>query len=176
VSGSELTFTATRTKADYFWAIAFNALRSPIVPIVFAVALLFVLVPNVLENGGLRPSDLGVLAGLFAAIVALYYVALLVAVWFTARRNWSAPGALSPLSYTFSSEGIAASYELAHGKTTWPLWRSAMETKGLILICHTLGPIHIIPKRDLDRAIVLRLRALLREHLGARARLNAKEI
>lgn len=175
MSGSELSFTVTRTKADYLSAIAVASLRSPSVPIFFAIALLFVLVPNALENGRIRTEQLGVIAMIYAGLIALYYVALAGAAWLIARKNWQAPGALSPLSYTFSPGGIASSYELAHGQTAWPLWRSAIETRSLILIRHALGPIHIIPKRDLDRATVLRLRALLRERLGAKARLKTEE-
>lgn len=171
MSESQLSFTVKRTKADYFWAVAFNALKSPIIPIFFAFALLLVLGPNALE-GELYATDFMLVGAIYAALIVLYYLFLMAAVWFGARKNWSSPGALEPLSYTFSAEGIAASYAMGQGQMAWPLWTGAIETKALVLIRHSLGMLHIIPKRDLDAATLARLRALLRDRFGSKAQLR----
>lgn len=170
---ADLSFTVTRTKADYFWAVAFNALRSPIIPIFFAFALLLALAPAALERD-LDISDFAIVGVAYGGMVIFYYVALVVAVWMAARKNWSAPGALEPLSYTFTSEGINTSYAMGTGQTAWPLWKSAFETNELLLIRHTLGLLHIVPKRGLDSSALVSLRALLRDRFGEKARLRGQ--
>jgi len=171
MSGADASFTITRTKADYFWAIAFTSLQSPIIPLFFAAALFIVPVLSAIADGGFSREQLVVSAAVFALLLVLYYASLFVAVWFVARKNWRTPGALEPLAYSFMPAGIETSYAFGHGQAAWALWKSALETQDLILIRHTLGPVHIIPKRSLDSALLIRLRAILRERLGAKAKL-----
>lgn len=171
MSDANLSFTITRTKADYFWAIAFNALKSPVIPIFFALAMVLALAPAALK-GALIASDFLIAGAIYAGLLVFYYLSLLAVVWLSARKNWSSPGALEPLRYSFSAEGIEASYSMGQGHMAWPMWKSAFETNALILIRHTLGVIHIIPKRDLDVATLARLRALLRERFGSKAQLR----
>lgn len=172
MSEGDFSFMVTRTKADYFWAIMVSSLRTPIIPIFLAIALTGTLIFSALSEGALGMDQI-VTAGLvYSLIVALYYISLLAMVWYVAQKNWNAPGALSPLSYVFTPAGVEVAYAMGRGETAWALWKSALETRNLILVRHGLGLLHIIPKRDLTPSDLSRLRAMLREHLGASARLS----
>lgn len=174
MSDTALRFVVTRSEADYFWAVGLNALRSPIIPLFAVGALVVQLAAYAIGGGGVDAGGLTVLAATYGGMIALYYVCLLAAVWFTARKNWRAPGALAPLTYTLTPQGIDTAYALGQGQTDWALWKGAFETEKLVLISHTLGPVHIIPKRDLDAATLSRLRGMLRERFGAKARLKGE--
>lgn len=174
---SEVSFEVTRTRIDVFKALVANMLRSPGALVWFVVGSLFVAgiaaAVNDTESLPVRTIIFGVA---FLAMLVLYAVIMLVCIYFAARKSWTAPGGLAPIKFNLSAAGLAASTETAHGQSGWDNWKSAFETRDLIVIRHHLGLLQIIPKRTLPVDAIARVRDVLRANIKGRVRLAASVV
>ncbi len=108
-------------------------------------------------------SDSATTGALIALIGSLLAVATLL---LTASRASRIPGALTPISYAFSFEGVDVETSAGKSFTKWPAWKQAVETRSLFVLLSVSGVAHILPKRDLTPDEQMRLRILLNEILG----------
>lgn len=164
---SDVRFEVSRTREDLWKGIAANLLRSPGTLAWYAGGSVVVAIIAIWANRDESYEAL-LLIGLvaFAAMLAVYTVMMALSVFLAARKTWSLPGALDPVSYTLSSEGLNVSASTGHGLTSWSAWKSAFETRSLIVIRHQFNLIHVIPKRALDAATLEGVRVVLRANLA----------
>lgn len=78
----------------------------------------------------------------------------------------------APLRYEFSEEGVMVRMTGGEARFHWSEISRAFETSDQFVLM-ALGLLQVIPKRELDRAVVSALRAELATRLGARARMQA---
>jgi len=158
----EIRIEATRTKGDYFWAIAFNMVRNARVWAIYLVSSLLIAGATYAVD---EPRSIATFATTLTLMLLLYLLVAAVSVYWSAQRNWNAPGGLSRYVFTLSGEGLKAQHEFGEGQSSWAVWKDFFETRRLFVIRHTLGVIQIIPKRDLGEETASQLRALLRRQL-----------
>ncbi len=164
---SDVHFEVSRTREDLWKGIAANSLRSPGTLAWYvggsAVVALISMWAN-RRDGAEALVFIGLVA--FVGMLALYAVIMAFSVFAAARKTWRLPGALDPVTYTLSNEGLNVSASTGHGLTAWSAWKTAFETKSLIVIRHQFNLIHVIPKRALDAVTLESVRAVLRANLA----------
>lgn len=174
MTGEErVELTITRTRADYFWGLLFEALNGRFL-------WLAILIPPVAEGMFAFRSTEGAATaervqeiltrGGIALLIVLALIALLYL--FVAALSWRAPGYLAPIAYVFSPAGVIGRTQVTTTETAWPAYRRAFETRSLLILSQAAGVVQIIPKRDLPSQTLSAVRRLLREHLGRRARVQ----
>lgn len=174
MTGKErVELTITRTRADYFWGLLFEALNGRFLwPVI--------LIPPVAEGMfAFRSTEGAATAERVQEIVTrsgaalLVVLALVVALYLlVAALSWRTPGYLQPISYVFSPSGVRGQTIAATTETTWVVYRRACETRSLLILSQAAGIVQIIPKRDLSSQTLNAVRRMLREHLGRRARVQ----
>lgn len=163
---SEVRFEVSRTRGDIFKGIAANLLRSPGSLAWYIGGAALVAGIAVWSNRYDAPESL-LLIGLvaFVAMLALYCMIMLACVLFAAQKTWRMQGALDPVAYTFSADGLAVVAKVGHGHTAWSDWKTAFETRSLIVIRHQFNLIHVIPKRQLSADVLRQIRTVLSQNL-----------
>ncbi len=158
----ELRFEVRRSRADIWNGITANLLRAPSSYISSAIAILIVSGIAVFVNldEGLKTAALAgaLVIGGMAVLYALIYA---FCIYLAVRKTLKLPGALDPVSYVLSPDGLSAAAKSGQGQSAWELWPVAFETKSIFVIRHQLNLIQIIPKRDLAADTVADIRALL---------------
>lgn len=169
---SEISFEATRTRADVLKALIANTLRSPGTLAWFIGGSVFVAgIAFAVNDEQPMATRFFVFAAALVAMLAFYSLLLLVCLFFAARKSWTAPGALESIKFNLSAAGLSAATTTAQGQSGWDNWKAAFETKSLIVIRHHLGLLQIIPKRNLDLATMGEIRETLRAHIKGNVRL-----
>lgn len=159
---SEVAFEVTRTRADMFKGIFAHLLRSPSTWSWYIGGALVVAVVVVVVNGGEATSNLAMTFGVtFVVMMAVFLLTALASIYFAARKSWMAPGALQPIKFVLSAEGLQATAGTASGRSGWDNWKGAFETRSLIVIRHSLGLLQIIPTKALPAQTASAIRALL---------------
>jgi|GEM_PF-3212706 len=164
---SDVRFEVSRTRGDIWKGIAANSLRSPATLAWYVggsavVAAIAVTVSDRADVG----ETLIVGSVAFVAMLMLYAAILVFCIFLAAQKTWSLPGALDPVSYSLSPEGLGVSASTGHGVTAWSAWKLAFETNSLIVIRHQFNLLHIIPKRDLAVETLQRIRSVLTVNLS----------
>lgn len=165
-----IELTITRTRADYFWGMLFDALHNRLM-------WLAMLIPPVAEGMfaysrtegeplAVQLTEILTRSGVAMVFVAVVVVALYL---FNAAIAWRAPGYLAPIAYAFSQEGVWAKTEATMTDTAWRAYAGAFETRGLMVLRQKTAQTQILPKRALSATTIDNLRRLLREKLGRRA-------
>lgn len=167
-----IELTITRTRADYFWGLLFDALHNRLM-------WLALLIPPVAE-GMLaysrtegEPLAVQLTEILSRSGIAMVFVAaVVVAIYlFSAAIAWRAPGYLAPIAYAFSQDGVWAKTEATMTDTAWCAYAGAFETRALIVLRQKTAQTQILPKGNLSAATLDNVRRLLREKLGRRAQM-----
>jgi hypothetical protein len=98
---------------------------------------------------------------------------LLLTTFLGTRRNLKSNRALQgEMHYCFSRDGINTAGPLSSGQMGWAAIRDAFETRSNFLIFISNNLMYLIPKRCLQSGDVVRLRALVSEMLGRKARMR----
>lgn len=173
---SEVSFEATRTRADVLQALIANTLRNPSALMwYFAGSVIVAGIAVAVSDDEAAPTRIIIFGAAFVAMLAFYSLFLLVCLFFAARKSWTAPGGLAPIKFNLSAAGLGAATATAQGLSGWDNWKSAFETESLIVIRHHLGLLQIIPKRALSAETVARIREVLRANIKGRVRLANEE-
>lgn len=104
-------------------------------------------------------------AAIFLVVTIPAYSLLMVS---TAWRAWRQPGAMEPLTYTFTSSGIEVQSRIGSSTSQWLVWRRAFENARVLIIRHRLNLMQVLPKRQIPADAMARLKALLRTVLDGR--------
>ena len=161
-----LRVQVSRTAQDYRSAIFETSLKRGAwkgLGIVGVIAAGFVFVSGVSVESPSVLSD-SALAGVIATLAAAGLFALMLLS--TATRASRLPGALGPISYAFTFSGVAVESPTGKSETKWQNWAHAIETKDLFILLSRAGAAHVLPKRELDADMQMRLRILFNEMLG----------
>lgn len=170
---NEIGFEITRTKGDYLSALLSNLWRNPAVLAWCAVGSIIVAGIAMTVNAEEPAPARFVIGGVaLAAMLGVYALSMSLSVLLAARKSWTAPGALGPINFKLSAEGLFASTATANGLSAWSNWRGAFETRSQIVIRHHLGLIQIFPKKGLTPDVLRAIRKILADRLGARAGLK----
>lgn len=105
--------------------------------------------------------------GLWGAILVVSYILGLSGI---ASRMQKAHLKNGPTSYTFDDEGFQYQSSLSQSRTSWTAVNRAMETRRSFLLVYANTCFLIIPKRCLPAGASEPFRAMLRNSLGAKAR------
>lgn len=98
---------------------------------------------------------------------------LLLTTFLGTRRNLKSNKALQgEMHYRLSRDGIETAGPLSSGQMGWAAMRDAFETRSNFLIFISNNLMYLIPKRCLQSGDVVRLRRLLSEMLGPKARMR----
>jgi uncharacterized protein (DUF58 family) len=81
------------------------------------------------------------------------------------------PGALAPITYIFSADGVTAQFENASNTAAWTLVKGASETANFILIKMQRGSFHLLPKKQITEDQATLVRRILRKHVPAKVHL-----
>jgi hypothetical protein len=164
MSGVQLE--VSRTRGDIVKGIAANMARSRGALLAYVIGALIVAVIAILANADVSTQTKVIIGAIaFAAMLVLYSIIIILGVLFAAQKSWKAPGTLDPVKYTFSDEGLGVEASIGHGMTSWVAWKTAFETKSLIVIRHQFNMIHIIPKRGLSKDLLNAVKSMLNKHL-----------
>lgn len=163
---SALRFTVTRTAADYRSAILaawINRGDWKWIGLPGVVAASFVFVTGLRDQS---PTVLSDSAAMGIVVVLIGLICVAASLLLTAARASRIPGALDPISYAFSEEGVEVETSTGKGSTKWQAFKQAVETRGHLILLSIGGNAHILPKRDLAPDEQMRLRILLNDALG----------
>jgi len=162
----KLRFEVRRTRGDIWKANIGNLLRSPgsmawyIGGAIFVASLSLI----VTISNGLMPALLAA-ALVFLGMIALYALIVALSIFMAVRKTMSVRGALDPIEFTLTPEGLGAVATSGHGQSSWDVWPVAFETRSLFVLRHQFNLIHVSPKRDLVPENVIAVRATLTRYV-----------
>jgi hypothetical protein len=159
-------FRVVRTKADYVRAVALHAMLSPWTLRQFlASPIIVAILPFVFAAD--EPLDARIILSVtfFFVALLLLIIALAPCYYWAARSGWRSPGALQPIDYSFDAAGMRVKSAAGSGEIAWISFNGAFEDARLFLFRQHPGMLQIIPKRDVQPEMLVRLRVLAREHV-----------
>lgn len=107
-------------------------------------------------------------------LLALPGLALALVYWSAAGQFERAAPRAATMRYRFSAEALEISSEFRSGWLPWEAISEAFETKKSFLLFLSPGEHYVVPKRCFPNAgDIDRLRALLREQVGTKARVSS---
>lgn len=176
MSADGLTFSLTRSRADYWDGILLHAASSAWTPFVFLAApTTNALLAFFYSRGDGAEAQVATVAGFFLLSLLAVTALMLPCYWWSARAAWRSPGALRRIDFQINSEGVAAQSEMGAGQTRWPVFDAAFENARQIVLRQRPGLLYIFPKREMKPEEVICLRRLIEQNVTGKIRLRSKE-
>ena len=151
-----------RTKADYSSAVWLNYWRGSgfLVQATLALAVGAWGFFETVNEGLASAIGAGVVAAAFVYGVMLFITSSMA--WGNMPHIVSAPGAMDPAEYVFSSKTIETKTRLGTSSVSWEVCKGWLENGRVILIRHHGNRFQVLPKRQIGPDVLVRLRSLLR--------------